>query len=295
MKTNITFSEFGRKGGEAGSDFENALESARNEEQSTPTTPETTTGNDGQQTATPTETDDLPQSIREYIEKNPDHRPIVDTLNREFKSAFTPKLQEAAELRKQYEGLDPNVVTAIRHLQQLVQTDPRNAAEYLRQQAQLLEGAQTPEAQPTTPNVPEFATDVEELLYNRVTEMEKRYQEQFTYLEQMKQQQEAFRIKGEFAKLKEEMGVEATPEQMAQAWQLSELSGGKLSVTDAFFAQNRNDLLPSLLQKARDEASSVVQQKAGMVNPGTLATREGPAQASGPQDFESIWRELANG
>jgi hypothetical protein len=274
-------------------DFEKTLESVRNEApvETTPQTPEVT-GNEVTQPTTPAD-DELPQPIREYIEKNPDHKTIADELNRQFKAAFTPKLQEAAELRKQYEGIDPQVAAAVRHLQQLIQTDPRNAAEYLRQQAQLLEGTQAPEAQATIPNQPEFATDVEEMLYKEVQELRRWQQEQSQFTQQTRQQQEAIRVRNEFAKLQQELGVEVPVEEMARAWELSEAAGGKLSVTDAYFALNRNTLIPSLVQKARDEASSVVQMKAGGMTPGGLVAHDAPATPSGPQTFDEIFRELS--
>jgi hypothetical protein len=277
--------------------FEQSLENVRNEEVTTPTpvdpTP-TPVGNDAPQTGTP-DTNELPQSVRDYLAQNPDHAPIVETLNKQFQAAFTPRLQEAAELRKQYEGLDPNVAAAVRHLQQLIQTDPRNAAEYLRQQAVLLEGSQTPQAQPDPANVPEFATDVEEMLYKQVMELRQWQQEQTGQFQQREQQQRAVSVQQEFGKLEQEFGVQVPIEERARAWELSEATQGKLSVTDAYFALNRNTLLPTLTQKARDEASGVVQQKLGLTAPGNLATRGGAPQVEGPQDFEYYFGPLRNG
>jgi hypothetical protein len=83
------------------------------------------------------------RAVRDYITQNPGAiRRLRTFLNREFQGGeFTPRLQEAAELREAVSmGSNPDVAGAVRHLQQLITTDPRNAAEYLRQQAQLLEG-----------------------------------------------------------------------------------------------------------------------------------------------------------
>jgi hypothetical protein len=277
--------------------FEQSLENVRNEEVTTPTPVDPTpapVGNEPSQPSTP-DTNELPQSVRDYLAQNPDHAPIVETLNKQFQAAFTPRLQEAAELRKQYEGLDPNVAAAVRHLQQLIQTDPRNAAEYLRQQAVLLEGSQTPQAQPDPANVPEFATDVEEMLYKQVMELRQWQQEQTGQFQQREQQQRAVSVQQEFGKLEQEFGVQVPIEERARAWELSEATQGKLSVTDAYFALNRNTLLPTLTQKARDEASGVVQQKLGLTAPGNLATRGGAPQVEGPQDFDFYFRDLRNG
>jgi hypothetical protein len=233
--------------------------------------------------------------VRDYLVKNPDHQQIVDMVNREMKSAWTPKLQAAAELQKQYEGLDVNVAAAVRHLQQLIQTDPRNAAEYLRQQAVLLEGTQNPQAQPVSPETPEFATDVEELLYKEVQALRQWQQEQSSQYAQVQQQTKAVAVQQEFGKLEAEFGVQVPIEARAHAWELSEATGGKLSVTDAYFALNRNTLLPTLTQKARDEASGIVQQKAGLVNPGSTTTRSGPAPVDGPQGWDFYYNQAKNG
>lgn len=299
MVTEYTFSEFGRKGAEVEDQyFEDVLKSDQsgNEGNPTPADP-TPAGNEGQP-ATPPADDDIPQSVRDYLAQNPDHAPIVENLNRQFKAAFTPRLQEAADLRKQFEGIDPNVIGAVRHLQQLIQTDPRNAAEYLRQQAQLLEGAQNPEAASPPANAfdqYEPATEVEALLLRQVQELNAWKEQQTAQFQQVQRQQQVVQINADFAKLEQELGVQVPVEQRAAAWELSEATQGRMSVTDAFFALNRNTLLPSLLQKARDEASGVVQRKAGETVPGSLATRSGPAPDTGPKDFDTIYREMSGG
>jgi hypothetical protein len=294
MKIEYSFSEFGRKGGEAGS-FEDALAQVQTGNEGTPPPADPApTGNEGSPAPTPVD-DDIPQATRDYIAQNPDAARHAEEINRQFKAAFTPRLQDAAKLREQYEGLDPNVANAVRHLQQLIQTDPKHAAEYLRQQAVLLEGSQTPQAQPDPANVPEFATDVEEMLYKQVMELRQWQQEQTGQFQQREQQQRAVSVQQEFGKLEQEFGVQVPIEERARAWELSEATQGKLSVTDAYFALNRNTLLPTLTQKARDEASGVVQQKLGLTAPGNLATRGGAPQVEGPQDFDFYFRDLRNG
>jgi hypothetical protein len=273
--------------------FETVLQSVTPGNEVTPT-PETppTTGNEGTPTPTPVADEDYPQSVRDYITQNPDHKEIAENLNRQFKAAFTPRLQDAAKLREQYDGLNPDVVGAVRHLQQLITTDPRNAAEYLRQQAQLLEGTQAPTA---TPETPEFATDVEELLYNRLNELEQWKQQQMQGFEQQRLMAKRDQVVNEFNALEQQFGVQTTLEQRAAAWELSEATQGKMTVSDAFFALNRTTLLPNLIQKAKDEASGVVQQKLGGTAPGSIATRGGPAPNTGPKDFASIFKELNSG
>jgi hypothetical protein len=275
--------------------FEDALESVRNEEPSTTETPEIT-GNEGTPSPTPTD-DDLPATVRDYLAKNPQYEEAVRVVEREMKGAFTPRLQEAAELRKRYEGIDENTVGAIRHLQQLAQTDPRQAAEYLRRQVEMLEGTQNPEAAPSLANVDplsqyEPATEVEAFLLKQYQEMKTWQDTQQSQFQQIQTQQKAVGVQQEFAKLEQEFGVKVPLEDRAKAWEMAEAAGGKLSVSDCYFAMNRSNLLPSLMQKARDEASSVVQQKLGISTPGSLVQHGGGTPAAGPQDFTSIFNEM---
>lgn len=249
------------------------------------------TGNEGIAAPTPSHTeDDLPASVREYLAQNPNAQEAVDLINREMKAAWTPKLQEAAELRKRFDGLDESVVQAVRHLQTLAQNDPKNAAHYLRQQAELLDGPQgqgqtvtpTNAADPYANLVP--ASDVEELLLNKFRAMEQQ-------LQQQQMQQKVVAVRSEFASLQKELGVEIPVEAQAKAWEFSEKSGGQISVSDAFFALNRTTLLPSLIQKAKDEASGIVERKAAGSAPGVIATRGGPAPSTGPKDFDTLLAE----
>lgn len=272
------------------SEFEEALSSVQtgNEAQPTPEATTPNTGNEVAQSATPVE-DDYPQSVRDYLSQNPDHKDIADNLNKQFKSAFTPRLQEAADLRKRFEGIDENTLNAIRHLQQLVTNDPRNAAEYLRQQAQLLEGPQAPEA-PSTPEY-EPATEVEAYLLRQFAELNSWKEQQSQQFQTIQRQQAAVQIQADFAKLEREYGVQVPVEDRARAWELSEQTGGKISPTDAYFLNARSTLLPTLIQKARNEASSVVQTKAGMSVPGNLAERGGPAPNKATS-FDEIFNEI---
>jgi len=252
------------------------------------------TGNEGHDTPpTPSPDDALPQSVRDYLTQNPDHRPIVETLNKEFQREFTPRLQEAADLRKRFDGIDENTAAAIRHLQQLAQTDPRNAAHYLREQAKLLEGPTDPTETLTPPQTDPFdglvpASDVEEVLLNRSREMEAWKQQQQQQFETYRMQQKAQTVRQEFADLQKELGIEIPLQKQSDAWELSETTQGRMSPSDAFFALNRSTLLPSLIQKAKDEASGVLERKAAGSAPGSIATRGGPPPSTGKEDYGTL-------
>lgn len=269
--------------------FEDALENVRNEEPSTPT-PEQTTGNEVAAT-TPTD-DEIPQNVRDYVAKNPEAAQHLEELNRQFKSAFTPKLQEAAELRKRYEGINENTVEAIRYLQSLT---PQEQAAYLKKQIELLEGPQGPEAVAQPANDPlsqyEPATEVEAYLLKQFQDMQAWRQQQEAQYQQIQTQQESTRIMQEFDKLQQELGTTIPLEARAAAWEVQRESGGKISASDAYFAQNRTTLIEQLTRKARDEASSIVQQKTGLSTPGGLV-QHSANPVNEAQTFTDIFREM---
>jgi len=240
-----------------------------------PSQPDTST--QGLETATPEP--EVPQSIRDYLEKNPDHRAIADTLNREFQREFTPKLQKAAELQKLVDGVDPNAITTLRQLQQLAQTNPEQVAQWYRSQADLIHSPET--AQPVvTPDDPwnglEPVTDVEAKLLEEVKQMNawrNRWEQD--------QQQQTLKVKAEQVKrerdeVQKEFGVQINDQELAQLWDVSERSG--LPIRNAYLALNSERVLPTLLQRARDEASGIVQNKLNLNagNPGGVPNRSGP-------------------
>jgi hypothetical protein len=60
--------------------------------------------------------------------------PQLQAQYKMMQAAFTPRLQEAADIRRQYGDLEPTVVDAVRQYQNLLQTDPFAAREFLSQQ-----------------------------------------------------------------------------------------------------------------------------------------------------------------
>src|SRR5205809_1403301 len=60
--------------------------------------------------------DELPQGIKDYLAANPDHKAAVDIATAEMKRGWTPKLMEAAELRKKLDGLDDQSLNSLREL-----------------------------------------------------------------------------------------------------------------------------------------------------------------------------------
>lgn len=219
---------------------------------------------------------EVPQSIREYLEKNPGHKDIADTLNREFQREFTPKLQRAAELQKLVDGVDPNAISTLRQLQQLAQTNPEQVAQWYRSQADLLHSPQ-PIEQPVVPDDPwsglEPVTDVEAKLLEEVKQMN-------AWRNRWEQEQQnvtlkarANQVKQERDAVQKEFGVQITDQELAQIWDVSERSG--LPIRQTYLALNSERVLPTLLQRARDEASGVVQNKLNLAagNPAGVPQR----------------------
>ena len=241
----------------------------------------------GNEVAASTPVDDYPETIKAYLEQNPNAKDVAEVLNREFKSAFTPKLQRAGELEKLVEGLDPQTIQGIRYIHQLAQNNPRQAAEYLRQQAELLYTPPAPTADPYA-NI-EPATDAEALLLQKARELETWRAQQEQAVAQITMQQRANEVKAEVNQIEKEYGVTIPLHDQERLWQMSDATG--LSITDAFFAANRSSLLPKLLQKAKDEASAIVSQKVSGVggNPGNVSPRAGTITESS-RDFDSIWK-----
>src|SRR5438046_2102813 len=100
----------------------------------TPSTPEPQTGSPEQQQSSadtaPSTGSDI--DLRSYLEKRKAERPELaeemDRIHREFQGQLTPRLQEAADLRKQFEGIDPSDVQFLRQVQELAAISPQAAA-----------------------------------------------------------------------------------------------------------------------------------------------------------------------
>ncbi len=251
----------------------------------------------GVETTAPTPTltpapaeDELPASVRDYLAQNPDHKSIVDLVNRELKGAFTPRLQEAAELRRQLEGLDPDTLATIRQVQELAQTDPAAVADWFRRNAEEMEARlTTPEPEPLgfTPE-----TDREEALWREVQALKNWQQQQQEQVEQQQLQVEAQRVHAECNKIEQEFGVQLPIEARNEIWSFARQKG--LGIEDAYFLKNRTTLMQSVAQKARDEASKVVSQKQALGGAGVPAgvPNRVPSTTEIPRDFDGMVRHF---
>ncbi len=65
--------------------------------------------------------------------------PALQAQYRQMQAAFTPKLQAAADLQRQFGDLQPEFVDAVRQYQSLLQTNPGEAIQFLAQQQAYLQ------------------------------------------------------------------------------------------------------------------------------------------------------------
>lgn len=239
----------------------------------------------GSGTAGTPETDDLPGSIKEYLAANPNAKDAVDLVTREMRRGLTPKLQEAAELRKKLEGLDDDSLRSLRDLRQLAQTDPAAAAKWLRDYADSLHGTAPPAAPDYQP-----ATDSEAALYRKVQELESRLQRTSQGFEAMTLQQQAFQVGEQFNRIAKEVGVDIPVDVRRQCFEQSRAIGGALSPTDIYFARNRDAVVARIAQKARDEAAGVVAGKAAGAagNPNGVTPRGPAPDDEAPKDLRGL-------
>lgn len=245
-------------------------------------------------------TEDVPENVRNYLEQNPDHKPIADTLNKEFQRAFTGRLQEAAELRKMVEGVDPSAIQTLRQLTQLAQTSPEQVAQWYRSQADLLNPNNSspvltaPAGQASDPFAGiEPVTDAEALLLQHA-------RDNHTWRQNFQQQQEQERltakgtqVKAERNALQTEFGVQIPDAELVHIWDKAERAD--LTIRQAYIALKGDSILAMMVQKAKDEASGVVQSKMlqGAGNPGGVAQRNsGSPIAKG--NLHDLFREAMN-
>src|SRR5438552_238736 len=193
--------------------------------------------------------DELPQGIKDYLAANPEHKAAVDIATAEMKRGWTPKLMEAAELRKKLDGLDDQSLNSLRELRRMAETDPAGAAHWLRQYAEQIAPTS---AAPPPPQGDTFTpmTESEAVLYRQIQAMQAQLEKTQAGWNQLTMQQQAVQVNDAFNKLQQEMGVEVPANVRRDCWQASINSGGVLSPADIYFARNREAIGLRIAQKA---------------------------------------------
>jgi hypothetical protein len=234
--------------------------------------------------------DDLPTSVREYLAAHPDHKDVVDLVTRETRSAWTPKLQEAAETRKLIEGLSPQEIQQLRQLKAAQQQNPQAVAQYLRQYADSL----VPQV-PDPYNGVQPTTEAERLALSKLQELDqwRHQQEQLTQRQQL--EQFAAHATQEFARIANEYQITIPNEVLQAAGTFAHAN--KIPVENALWAVNPQLMREAVERRTRDQVAGVVQQKTQQAagNPGSISTREGEPGPRKDRSLRSfIAEELAN-
>lgn len=151
--------------------------------------------------------------------------PALRAQYQQMQAAFTPRLQEAAELRKQYGDLDPVVVDAVRQYQSLLQSDPIAAREFLVQQQRWLEQQVGVQQQPDPFDGIEPLTPTEEALVAWGRQQWQRQQQLELENQQIKLQRQQEMSERQFAQLEAQYKTTIPLEQRQQVWSLMQRSG----------------------------------------------------------------------
>ena len=139
------------------------------------TTPETVTQTTPEVSSTapaPAEPDNLRTLLEAKKAAHPDLADTIDAIHRELQGGFTPKLQEAAELRRKLEGLDDGAIEWVRNFRTTAGHSPAAARQMLQDALAEMETY----GQPSTPVDPYeelgYQSEVERALAGKVTQLE---------------------------------------------------------------------------------------------------------------------------
>lgn len=202
----------------------------------------------------------------DFDQKHPELAPY----RKQLQSSYTTKAQELAEKQRIYEGIDEGSAQWLKTVNGLLQTNPSLAAQMLEQEAKRLAGTGQPPV-PETPPI-EFLSEGERYLY----EQNRRLEQQLSQLELSRQRAEVEQI---FAKLEQEAGRPIKFEERQKVAQWCQQTGiGNPEVAFKFLNYDQ------AVQRGRDEASQLMQQKASMgAAPSSVASREAPPGDRSPR------------
>ena len=222
----------------------------------------------------PVDEDDLRSYLEQTKAANPEQAAVIDRIHRELQGAFTPKLQQAAELRKQFEGITPELAAWSRQMNELAATDPSRAAEALRAEAERLRGFQQA---PAAVDAPEFTTDVEQMLWEKT-------QQQDRVIQQILAERNERVVNQGFSALEKQLGADIPYE---ERYAVLAAMGRDRAAPEHVGRYYKDLYFDKALQRARDQAAGVVQRKAGMAPPpSAVASRAGEGAAPPPKSFE---------
>lgn len=196
----------------------------------------------------------------------PDAQEWLRAREREMQSVMTKRTQEAAEIRKQYEGLgDPEELRSALGFYRGIQTDPNYAAEvydFLTQNltaagyspaqaaAKALEAMSGVEETPTAPAPAAFGDDPDEAINQRLAQLDERQRQIDARMSAMDaREQEALlvnRILQQDNALRQ-ANPDLTDDNMDYIYQLAEATGGDLFKAHETFSALREDAIRGYL------------------------------------------------
>lgn len=209
--------------------------------------------------------------------------PELEPLAKQFQADYTRKAQALAEQRKEFEA-QQQALAGFARLQELAQADPAQAAAVLQQwQQQLIGGQVVPQQVDETDPYAliQPVTETEELLLRELRQIKQQTQEWQQFQEQQKAQEQQAKVKAAW----EAMNAEYTQLEQQIGRQLSEaerdqiaghcMQRGIQSITAGYRDLHWEAEIGRAKQLGRDEASTIVQQKAGAPGaPSTLVARQ---------------------
>lgn len=225
------------------------------------------------------EEDETPQSIRDYLAKNPEHKAVYDLINNEVRKGLTPKLQEAAEIRKRLEAFNPEILQFAETLQQAYAYDPTGQA--ARQYVAGLFGVQ--------PQQPEDDQDDYDLdPQTREIQQIKQYIQQQESAQ--KRQQLLAVVEREYDEIQTRYGLEISREQRDRITQWG-IQNGYPTTESAFLAYEGTlaKILEGSVRKGRDEGSQILQEKVNSAPPPVSTnSRTAPAPDLPAGDLDAL-------
>lgn len=203
--------------------------------------------------------------------------PELEPLAKGFQADYTRAKQTLAEQQRAFEAQQQQVQGFLA-LQQLAQNDPAQAAALLSQYAAQLQGGQAG-ANPETADPYaglEPASPVEEALLAEVRSLKSVAQQWEQFQANQQQQQEAARMDAEFAEVEKLAGRPLSDQEKEglAGFCYSQRIG---SLVHGYRLQNYDASMAQAAQKARDEASQIVSQKALAPGAPSSLTQRAPA------------------
>jgi len=217
---------------------------------------------------------DEPAWDRRVLDDHPELAPAY----KQMQADYTRKMQELAEQRRQFEGVDPDTLSGVRYLNDLMARDPAAAAAALEQQAQQIRGMQAPDPYEGQ----EFATEVERIQADDIRGLKQ-------IVNELKNEHLNASFERGFAKLEKTFG-EIPVEMRGQVAREMGMRGlGVQDLEMVYKALSFETHLTNAKREARNATSAVVQRKAGMTpGPSGLAGRE----SSTPREPQSVREAL---